>query len=293
MLENWLNEIKVYYLTQNDCYKAGKHITPKGIMLHSTGADNPWLKRYVDTHDGYTGSNLYGNDWNQPGVGACVHAFIGHTADGGMGIVQTLPWDMRSWHCGRSGNDTHISIEVCEDSLTDPAYMLLCLDIAVKTCAALCRKFDLDPLAPGVLVDHAEGNVLGIASAHADIGHWWGRYGYTMDMFRAEVKAAIVNDGPVEPPEEEDEDEDETGCGCTKLEAKVADLEKRIAKLETQLKVYHTLLDVPDWARKDLTTLINDGVLFGTGDGSLDLTMTQIRALVWMQRIREADKGVG
>ena len=33
--------------TNNACYKAGRKITPKGIMVHSTGANNPWLKRYV------------------------------------------------------------------------------------------------------------------------------------------------------------------------------------------------------------------------------------------------------
>ena len=33
--------------TNNDCYKAGKTMTPKGIMVHSTGANNPNLKRYV------------------------------------------------------------------------------------------------------------------------------------------------------------------------------------------------------------------------------------------------------
>lgn len=99
---------------------------------------------------------------------------------------------------------------------------------------------------------------------------------------------------PAEPPvPEEPEEEDETGCGCTALEAKVAVMEKRIADLEKQHTVYNTLLDVPKWAQKDLTTLINDGVLFGTGDGALDINMTQIRALVWMQRIREADKGAG
>ena len=33
-------------LTENDCYRAGRTIAPKGIMVHSTGADNPNLKRY-------------------------------------------------------------------------------------------------------------------------------------------------------------------------------------------------------------------------------------------------------
>lgn len=46
-------------LTNNACYKAGKTITPKGIMVHSTGANNPWLKRYVAPDDGLLGKNQY------------------------------------------------------------------------------------------------------------------------------------------------------------------------------------------------------------------------------------------
>ena len=33
--------------TENACYKAGRKIKVKGIMVHSTGANNPYLKRYV------------------------------------------------------------------------------------------------------------------------------------------------------------------------------------------------------------------------------------------------------
>jgi hypothetical protein len=33
--------------TENACYKAGRTIAVKGIMVHSTGANNPNLKRYV------------------------------------------------------------------------------------------------------------------------------------------------------------------------------------------------------------------------------------------------------
>ena len=54
------------YLTENDCYKRGKYITPKGVMVHSTGANNPWLKRYVGPDDGLLGKNQYNNHWNQP-----------------------------------------------------------------------------------------------------------------------------------------------------------------------------------------------------------------------------------
>ena len=48
-------------LTENACYKAGKKITVKGIMVHSTGANNPWLKRYVGPDDGLLGKNQYNN----------------------------------------------------------------------------------------------------------------------------------------------------------------------------------------------------------------------------------------
>ena len=52
----------------------------------------------------------------------CVHAFIGKLADGTVATYQTLPWDYRGWHCAGSGNDTHISFEICEDGLTDAAF---------------------------------------------------------------------------------------------------------------------------------------------------------------------------
>ena len=32
-------------LTENDCYKSKRTIKPEGVMVHSTGADNPNLRR--------------------------------------------------------------------------------------------------------------------------------------------------------------------------------------------------------------------------------------------------------
>ena len=85
-------------LTENACYKAGQKITVKGIMVHSTGANNPYLKRYVGPDDGLLGVNKYGNHWNQPTPDdreVCVHAFIGKLADGTIATYQTLPWNYR------------------------------------------------------------------------------------------------------------------------------------------------------------------------------------------------------
>ena len=178
-------------LTNNDCYKAGRTIKPKGIMVHSTGANNPWLKRYVGPDDGLLGKNQYNNHWNMGGVGACVHAFIGKLADGSIATYQTLPWNQRGWHCAGKGNDTHISFEICEDDLTNRAYFDLVYKEAVELCVYLCKKFNLNPLADGVLICHSEGHKRGIASNHSDVMHWFPKHGKSMDTFRAEVKAGL------------------------------------------------------------------------------------------------------
>lgn len=177
-------------LTQNDCYRKGRYIRPRGVMVHSTGAANPWLRRYISPDDGRLGEPS-SRHWNQGGVGACVHAMIGKAADGTVAVYQTLPWTMRGWHCGRSGNDTHISFEICEDSLTDKSYFQATYQAAVDLTAYLCKRFGLNPLADGVVLCHAEGYQRGIASNHADVLHWWGRYGVSMDDFRAAVAAAM------------------------------------------------------------------------------------------------------
>ena len=177
-------------LTQNDCYRKGKYIKPRGVMVHSTGCNNPYLRRYVSPGDERIGDPL-STHWNQSGVGACVHAMIGKAADGSVAVYQTLPWTMRGWHCGRSGNDTHISFEICEDSLTDRAYFHATYQAAVELTAYLCQLYHLDPQSDGVVLCHSEGYARGIASNHADVLHWWGRYGVSMDDFRAAVAAAM------------------------------------------------------------------------------------------------------
>lgn len=177
-------------LTKNDCYLRGRIIRPQGVMVHSTGANNPYLRRYIAPDDGRLGTPSP-RHWNQGGVGACVHAMIGKLADGSVCAYQTLPWNMRGWHCGRSGNDTHIAFEICEDSLTDEGYFRDTYQVAVELTAYLCKLYHLDPLADGVVLCHAEGHRRGIASNHADVLHWWGRYGVSMDDFRAAVAAEM------------------------------------------------------------------------------------------------------
>ena len=41
--------LRKQYLTKNDCYKTNRTIQVKGVMVHSTAADNPRVSRYVPT----------------------------------------------------------------------------------------------------------------------------------------------------------------------------------------------------------------------------------------------------
>lgn len=178
------------YLTKNPCYKAGKKITVKGLMLHSVGCPQPKATVFI-------------NKWNNENFNrACVHGFIdGETGD----VYQTLPWNYRGWHCGSKGNNTHIGIEMCEPDCIK--YMggatFTCSDVnkaketvkrtydsAVELFAYLCKEYGLNPLERGVVISHAEGYKMGIASNHGDPEHLWGQLGlgYTMDSFRKAVK---------------------------------------------------------------------------------------------------------
>lgn len=180
-------------LTKNPCYTAGKKITVKGLMLHSVGTPQPSANVFIKIFN----SSNYKN--------ACVHGFI--DANDGT-VYQTLPWNHRGWHCGGKANNTHIGIEMCEpksikytggstfvctDRNSAIAAVKRTYESAVLLFAMLCKQYDLNPMADGVIISHKEGNKRGLASAHGDPEHLWNglNIGYTMDGFRKDVKAAM------------------------------------------------------------------------------------------------------
>lgn len=188
------------FATKNKCYITGTKITPCGVMVHSTGANNPNLKRYVQPDDGLLGANPYGNSMNEYKPGGrtvCPHAFIGKLADGSIAAYQILPWDMEGWHAGGEANALgYIGFEICEDGLSDPDYFNAVYREAVELTAYLCNMYGFDPHGyneggyPYVLC-HSEGYMLDIASNHGDVMHWFPRHGKSMDTFRADVAIAM------------------------------------------------------------------------------------------------------
>lgn len=195
------------YFTNSDCYKAGTMQAMRGVQVHSTGANNPYLKRYVQPDDGRLGRNANGNSHNRPGVDVCAHAYIGRLADGMVAVYQTLPWDYRCWVSGRGKNGNanqlgYIAFEICEDELTNTMYyQQAVMTAAVNLTAYLCMQMGAKPTDvirtydDGELLavmDHSELAKLGLASNHADITHWLRRNGMRMNTFRQEVEKAIM-----------------------------------------------------------------------------------------------------
>lgn len=253
------------FLTNNACYKAGRTITTKGIMVHSTGVNNPRLSRYIAPDDGLLGENIGGNHWNTDkpgGINVCVHGFIGKLADGSIATYQTLPWNYRGWHAGGKANVSYIGFEICEDGLTDPAYFSAVYKEAVELCVYLSKQYGLTEVN---IICHSEGHKLGIASNHADVMHWFPKHGKNMDTFRAEVKAALS----------EEEDEDMTQDTFNKL--------MNIWQ-EQNDPLYKTLDDVPSYWKDDAAALVKSGAIKGDGIYSFGIRQSVLKAAIINKR---------
>ena len=235
---------------KNKCYQAGAPLTPRGIMLHSVGTPQPSAAVFARSF----------NQYQPGGVSVCVHAFA--QADGT--VYQTLPWEMRGWHCGGSANSTHIGVEMTEPSAgmtyAEAAEQIAgTYHTAVELFAELCKQYELDPAQDGVIIGHAEGHRRGVASNHADPDYLWGAYsmGYTMDGFRRDVAEAMKNGAREEA---------------------------------LDMPRYDSVAEMPQWARADAQRLIDRGALQGNTDGKLDVSEDMIRTMIVCQRMLDEQK---
>ena len=271
------------FLTRNPCYRTGRKIKVKGIMLHSVGCPQSRASAFI-------------GNWNQESFDdACVHAFI----DGNDGTVyQTLPWEHRGWHCASgkkgSGNNTHIGVEMCEPDCIKyvGGATFVCLDVeaaravvkrtyeaAVELFAYLCEKYGLEPLEDGVVISHSEGYAKGIASNHGDPEHLWRQLGleYTMDGFRRDVKEAMGVDGSgeMEGLEQAGQDAEEHGPAGSlgdypeRLTNGYYYVRKAWEDKKSQKGAYKVLKNAKACADRNAGYAVYDGdgnVVYGTGE---------------------------
>ncbi len=203
-----MRQLTIYrlYFTRADCYTSGTRQRSIGVQVHSTGANNPNLRRYVGPNDGRLGENRNKNYSNKPGSDVCASAYIGKLADGTVAVYQTLPWDMRCWLSGKGSNGNanrmgYVGFEICEDGKRDEAYFRdAVMEKSVLLTAHLCELFGTTPRAVVksfrqgdalAVMDHHELHALQLASNHADIRHWLSIYGLTMEDYRNAVEAAM------------------------------------------------------------------------------------------------------
>ena len=180
------------HAVKNLCYIKGQKMTPKGIVVHSTGANNPNLKRYVDAPD-EVGINQYGNHWNKAkpgGRNVCVHAFIGYDKNKEIKVAEILPLNICCWGVGsgKKGsynfNPAYIQFEICEDGLKDKTYYTNAFNVAAEYCAHLCKQYNI---SVENIVGHCEAYRLGYGCNHSDPEHWMKRFGENMQDFRQKV----------------------------------------------------------------------------------------------------------
>lgn len=188
-------KLKKCLFTKNDCYKKATKIKPKGIVVHSTGANNPNLKRYVGPDDGLIGKNLFNNHWNKAKVSKCVHGFIGKDKNKDVQVYQTLPFDYACWGVGSGKKGSYnydptgyIQFEICEDNLKDEKYFKEAFKLAIEFCVYLCKQYNISVKN---IVSHHEAYERGYGSNHGDCDHWLKKFGKDMDWFRKEVEKKL------------------------------------------------------------------------------------------------------
>lgn len=306
-------EIIEAYATKNRCYQMAAPLTPRGIMLHSIGCPQPNASVMAQNY----------NQYRPNGQSVCVHAFV--QRDGT--VYQTLPWTVQAWHCGGSANSTHIGIEMTEpasivytghgadwrdlDQAATEAHVRGTYAAAVELFAQLCTQFDLDPLADGVIISHAEGAERGIASAHADPTHLWRAFGLTMDGFRSDVATAMSAKNTVEEDDDmiryhsigdmpsyyREEAAQLVDSGALQGDNGDLDVSEDMIRgaiigmryAEARNPRYYSIDDVPTWAREETQRLIDRGALQGDGKHELNVTYDALQAMIVCQRMVDGE----
>lgn len=201
-------EIIKAHATKNLCFIAAQKMKPEGIVVHSTGVNNPNLKRYVDCAE-KLGKNIYNNHWNKAKPGGkkvCVHAFVGYDKDKKVCVAEILPLDICCWGVGKGKKGSYnydpayIQIEICEDNLKDNGYYKKAFEVAAQYCATLCKTYNLPT---DNIVGHCEAYKRGYGSNHSDPEHWMKRHGQSMQDFRTAVEGLICGQQYIEKQKEQ------------------------------------------------------------------------------------------
>ena len=306
-----MSQIITRYITKNPYFGDGRFLTGDdfyGFFLHSVGCNQPdplvFIRGWDKASHTSAGINGFIGDQVAYVVAPCLET---------PGKVKRMP------HACRPANDHYIGFEMCEPKelqynsngtrFTVPAdklqaakdYVAATYINAVYLFAVLCKFHNKDPLQDGVILSHKEGAQRGIASNHGDPEHLWNglNMGYTMDGFRADVKAKMEEeiDMTVEEVQILIQQEVATAVAAVKVELSgqiqsglseainnlaetfqvAADDVKSAAQTTVEdainkalgKKIVH-VDDAPKWMRSKLAILVEQGVINGGTPADVD-----------------------
>ena len=241
------NKPLVCMQTQSTCYKGTKEMKVLGVLWHSTAANNPTLKRYIQPSDKkpaadtysktkwleILGKNKYNNDMNHINRKMGMNAWIGKLEDGTVTSVPSMPWNYRPWGCasGKNGscNSGWIQFEICEDDLKSKDYFNKVYKEACELTAYLCKMYNLDPkgtqkvgnVKVPVIICHQDSYKLGLGNNHGDVYHWFKKYGKDMNDVRNDVAKLLEADKKPATNNTIVETKPTTTTSQTKLESEV------------------------------------------------------------------------
>ncbi len=183
--------VKIQYLEKNRCYTNKTAIKPGYIIVHSTGSAIGTVEKLFKS-------------WNSVLSSKACHGMV-DDLDG----LLTLPLTYKGWHVGSKGNGSTIGFEICEPANIayadlahtkvntakyNPKDKAILADFnkryrnAVEMAAYMCKETGIPSEN---VISHAEAYKNGLATNHADIGHWFPLFGKSMDDFRDDVKKAL------------------------------------------------------------------------------------------------------
>lgn len=182
------------YLVNNECYIQGRKLTEcRGVLIHSTATPGANVNNFVTSWNKFRPNNSQ----------VCVHAFCDDKH-----VVNTLPYDMRCWGCGGSGNNYYIQIEMCEPSgiyFTDgwrynikdgceqlvKEYIKAEIDNVIKWTVDRLVENNISVVNEYTVTSHYEAHKLGMASNHGDPSGLLSLVGLTMDDIRDRVRVEL------------------------------------------------------------------------------------------------------
>jgi N-acetylmuramoyl-L-alanine amidase CwlA len=146
----------------------------KGVVLHETA--NP----------GATALNHW-QYFNYMTRNASAHAFIDWAE-----TIQTIPWNERAWHAGKTANSKYIGIEMCRPRKhSEDEFNIVYNEAVLLFSRLLYIVLKIDTVTIDNVLSHDECRKRFKDTTHNDPTALFKEYGKTINRFREDVQNAI------------------------------------------------------------------------------------------------------